>query len=541
MNLFPAAFLPKRRALAIFAALPLLVPSLAPAQGPLAPIGPPTQTMRSLDQIEPRTPIPSATVGLTPPYTISQAGSYYLTGNVDVTGGTAIVITADNVALDLNGFTISSSSGSAVGDAINIDGRKNLAISNGGIRGGSTAGTGFAGGINWNSIQPSNVRVSSVTVAGVSSYPIDLGGDGSSVVQGCSVSGSANFGIQAGTVSNSTALRCGSTPIVATTISNSVGSLASNGTLTVFDTSASASSISSIQTGVTTANTNISSANTGISTANTNINTANTSINTANTSINAANTGITSLLAAADRRIPIPGAAVGMTPPYAISQPGSYYLTGNVSVPSGTAITINVNNVVLDLGGFLILSSASTASGFGVNLTGTRQNVVVGNGLISGGFSNGVSASNASVNIVVEKLAVQGVGGLGIALGPSSTTVRACAISGTGGNGITGGLVTDCTVDAAAGNYGIFASTVARCRAASTSTAASSFAIYADNASDCVGTSAAGGGVAVLSAAINCTGASQGSGTGVTGEVLTNCHGTSGSGSGLSASLNALN
>jgi hypothetical protein len=43
------------------------------------------------------------------PVTISQAGSYRLTGNLSVAdvNTTAILITAENVTLDLNGFTIS--------------------------------------------------------------------------------------------------------------------------------------------------------------------------------------------------------------------------------------------------------------------------------------------------------------------------------------------------------------------------------------------------------------------------------------------------
>jgi hypothetical protein len=42
------------------------------------------------------------------PYTITQPGSYKLSGNLVVTGNTdGIVIDADNVTIDLNGFTIS--------------------------------------------------------------------------------------------------------------------------------------------------------------------------------------------------------------------------------------------------------------------------------------------------------------------------------------------------------------------------------------------------------------------------------------------------
>ena len=54
----------------------------------LPPPGPPAPTMKTLDQIEPRTPI------ATLPCTISAAGSYYVTKNVGVTEGDAITIDA---------------------------------------------------------------------------------------------------------------------------------------------------------------------------------------------------------------------------------------------------------------------------------------------------------------------------------------------------------------------------------------------------------------------------------------------------------------
>src|SRR5215831_11784420 len=77
------------------------------AQGPLTPPGAPAPTMKSLDQIEPRTPIDAAH---TPGdgsnlFNITNSGSYYLTTNVIATSGkSGIRILADNVTIDLNGF-----------------------------------------------------------------------------------------------------------------------------------------------------------------------------------------------------------------------------------------------------------------------------------------------------------------------------------------------------------------------------------------------------------------------------------------------------
>src|ERR1035441_10554007 len=72
------------------------------AQGSLTPPGAPAPTMKSLDQIEARTPISSL------PYTISMPGSYYLTSSFNVNSGSAITITASKVTLDLTRVTLSS-------------------------------------------------------------------------------------------------------------------------------------------------------------------------------------------------------------------------------------------------------------------------------------------------------------------------------------------------------------------------------------------------------------------------------------------------
>ena len=97
-------------------------------QGGLAPSRPPAAIMKSLDQVEPCTPISSL------PYPITVSGCYYLTTNlVGVSGTNGITISADNVTIDLHGFTLDGVPGSLNG--VLIDGsRTNLAVSNGVIR-----------------------------------------------------------------------------------------------------------------------------------------------------------------------------------------------------------------------------------------------------------------------------------------------------------------------------------------------------------------------------------------------------------------------
>ncbi|MDD2597798.1 MAG: right-handed parallel beta-helix repeat-containing protein [Kiritimatiellae bacterium] len=95
-----------------------LQPATSYAQGSLTPPGAPAPTMKTLSQVEPRTPISSA------PFDIAVPGSYYMTTNL--TG--LISIGADGVSLDLMGFSISVSEGAA----ISMSGsRNNIRVHNG--------------------------------------------------------------------------------------------------------------------------------------------------------------------------------------------------------------------------------------------------------------------------------------------------------------------------------------------------------------------------------------------------------------------------
>jgi hypothetical protein len=203
------------------------------AQGSLTPPGAPAPTMKSLDQIEARTPISSA------PFTVNRPGSYYLTTNLAVTSGDAIIINTNQVTLDLNGFTVSSTASPAGGYGVKMNvpgGNSDIAIVNGHIKGGVTnngttfGGPGFGNGIDVPGGVVQNVRISGVTVSGCGANGIYLGTGDSTVVESCTAENIGFSGITASSVLHSTAFQCGINGILADTVSDCSGQAIGSGT-----------------------------------------------------------------------------------------------------------------------------------------------------------------------------------------------------------------------------------------------------------------------------------------------------------------------
>jgi parallel beta-helix repeat protein len=156
--------------------------STAFAQGSLTPPGPPAPAMKSLDQIEPRTPISSL------PFSITTPGSYYLATNLTgVSGTNGITIASGNVTLDLKGFVLAGVPGSRHGVYVATNAlHRNLTVCNGTVR--------AWGGNGVEAFSAENAVFERLTVSDTGGFGIDAYG---SLIRDCQVDSSGDSGISA--------------------------------------------------------------------------------------------------------------------------------------------------------------------------------------------------------------------------------------------------------------------------------------------------------------------------------------------------------
>jgi hypothetical protein len=143
-----------------------------------------------------------------------------------------------------------------------------------------------------------------------------------------------------------------------------------------------------------------------------------------------------------------PGDGIGF--PATLSLPGSYLLTGNLTLPSehSTGIEITTDGVTLDLNGFSIngpticINGGSCAPvGTGDGIYSAAKDVTIRNGKVRGAGHYGVfldSGSGARAS-VIERVEASNNGSTGI-IGAAYGRIRGCVAYNNGGSGIGAGL-----------------------------------------------------------------------------------------------------
>jgi hypothetical protein len=175
-----------------FISLAILLIGLAPlaarAQGSLTPPGPPGASMLTLSQVQPRIPVDAVhTPGNSATeFLINAPGSYYLTTNIiGVSSENGIEITASDVTLDLNGFSMIAPPTANSGISV-FSGTTNTVIRNGIIDGWSSLNDGIFSEAN-------NITIENMSISGAGIDIACLGSGG--VIQNCTVNLANEWGI----------------------------------------------------------------------------------------------------------------------------------------------------------------------------------------------------------------------------------------------------------------------------------------------------------------------------------------------------------
>jgi Right handed beta helix region len=159
----------------------------------------------------------------------------------------------------------------------------------------------------------------------------------------------------------------------------------------------------------------------------------------------------------------LPGSATAL---HVISEPGSYYLTGNITGVAGKhGLAIAADDVTVDLNGFALVGVPDSLSG--INVSAVRVNVAIHGGTIRNWGGKGVDFSQVT-NAVLRDLRIMNNGGMalhaggsavvegcvatgnvdGIRVGDASRVAGSTANNNGNGNGIIAGLsstITNCT------------------------------------------------------------------------------------------------
>jgi hypothetical protein len=148
--------------------------------------------------------------------------------------------------------------------------------------------------------------------------------------------------------------------------------------------------------------------------------------------------------------------------PYEINTPGVYYLAGDLSYAGDNffGITINADNVTLDLMGFTLAYTGTGTLKYGIWMWG-RKNVEIRNGTVRGWYTGiaedyyNLPVGHRVINIRAEE------NGSGVSLRGNGHLIQGCTVSSSlpGASGLSidfgTGIITGCVVKNC-GGHGIF-------------------------------------------------------------------------------------
>ena len=487
--------------------------STAHAQGSLTPPGAPAPTMKTLDQIEPRTPLSQPGSF---PILITQPGSYYLTGNITGTSSTdGIRINVSGGTIDLNGFELAGTGSGTFSNGIAAP----SAISNVTIRNGVVRGWGHRG-LDLELV--TNARIEKVTASGCSDYGARTGNSGvvnestftgnsrglevssGSVVTHSIANGNTNYGfiMGAGSIPASAAYQNGQAGIYA--LSGCVVSECSaylNGTdgisLGFGNTAAHCGVYSNGNDGIVASLACVIKDNSVYGNTGDNIEVATDCLVINNTCTSAGfNAGDGAGIHVTNSRNRIEGNNVTLcdrgldvvqpnniilnnsvtrnpttgTPqnyvivagnqvnilltylPETIAIPATVTLSGDLTGVSGSnGLTISADNVSVDLAGHALVGVAGSLKGIAVS--GVRANLTIKNGTVRNWGGDGVDAVG-SVNGQFDRLQLSNNGGNGISIGDRALATD-CTARQNSGHGIFGGIINTVSRCLAALNTGV--------------------------------------------------------------------------------------
>ena len=376
--------------------------------GDLEPGNPVAPTMKTLDQVEPRIPIPASSTPATA-FVINSSGSYYLTGD-RLASANGIEVNADNVTIDLMGYRLAGTGqGGAYG--IYMDGRSNVTIRNGTI-----GNFGFHGIYEASKTSGRNHRILDVRLVGNTFSGVYLKGK-KCVVKNCIAAENGDKGIYA-------YYRC-------TIVDNSVYANGGDGVYTYEGSVVKNNNIyENGGAGIyTLGDDNMIEGNhvTGGNSVGLRISGAGNYL-----ADNTVRDNSDNYVIAADNQVNLLLCEV----PDTIDFPCTVKFAGSLR-STGTGIEVDADDVIIDLAGHsLIGPGPDSGYTYGVYMN-NRSNVTIRNGTIREFGRNGIrEESYEGMGHKIESVRVRSNGNQGIYLRGDSHLVKDCSIETNGGDGI---------------------------------------------------------------------------------------------------------